>query len=42
MMLPNASRDYFGPVDIQKLHVQFLDEYGQCSRILIIWIGLVH
>jgi hypothetical protein len=27
--VPNAIRDYFGPVDIQKLHVQFLDEYGR-------------
>jgi hypothetical protein len=25
----NASREYFGPVNIQKLHLQILDEYGQ-------------
>ena len=25
----NRSREYFGPVDIQKLHFQILDEYGR-------------
>ena len=25
----NRSREYFGPVNIQKLHFQFLDEYGR-------------
>jgi len=25
----NRTREYFGPVDIQKLHLQFLDEYGR-------------
>ena len=25
----NRTREYFGPVDIQKLHIQFLDEYGR-------------
>ena len=25
----NRSREYFGPVDIQKFHFQILDEYGQ-------------
>ena len=24
-----TTRTYFGPVDIQKLHIQFLDEYGR-------------
>tara|TARA_B100001287_G_C22669622_1_gene524637 strand:- start:826 stop:2328 length:1503 start_codon:yes stop_codon:yes gene_type:complete len=24
-----TTRTYFGPVDIQRLHIQFLDEYGQ-------------
>ena len=25
----NAAREYFGPVDIQKLDLQILDEYGR-------------
>ena len=25
----NRTREYFGPVDIQRLHFQFLDEYGR-------------
>ena len=25
-----ATRDYFGPVDIQKLNLQILNEYGEC------------
>ena len=25
----NRTREYFGPVDIQKLHFQILDEYGR-------------
>ena len=26
---PNALRAYFGPVDIQKLHLHIIDEYGR-------------
>ena len=25
----NRTREYFGPVDIQRLHVRLLDEYGR-------------
>ena len=25
----NRTRDYFGPVDIQRLHIRILDEYGR-------------
>ena len=25
----NATRNYFGPVDIKKLHIKILDEYGE-------------
>ena len=25
----NKTRNFFGPVDIQKLHIQLLDEYGR-------------
>lgn len=28
-----TTRTYFGPVDIQKLHIQFLDEYGRVINL---------
>ena len=28
-----TTRTYFGPVDIQKLHIQFLDEYGRAINL---------
>ena len=29
----NTTRNYFGPVDIQKLHIQLLDEYGRVLNL---------
>jgi hypothetical protein len=29
LMLVTNSRQYFGPVDIQKMQIQLLDEYGR-------------
>jgi hypothetical protein len=29
LMLTTTARQYFGPVDIQKLRIQLLDEYGR-------------
>ena len=31
--LTTASREYFGPVDIQKLKIQLLDEYGRVLNL---------
>ena len=31
--LITTPRQYFGPVDIQKLHIQILDEYGRVLNI---------
>jgi hypothetical protein len=28
-----TTRTFFGPVDIQKLHIQFLDEYGRVINL---------
>ena len=29
----NTTRNYFGPIDIQKLHIQLLDEYGRILNL---------
>jgi hypothetical protein len=29
LLLVTTSRQYFGPVDIQKMQIQLLDEYGR-------------
>ena len=29
----NTTRNYFGPIDIQKLHIQLLDEYGRVLNL---------
>ena len=35
-----TKRNYFGPVDIQKLHIQILDEFGRILNLNTMDFGL--